>query len=116
MKATELRIGNWVENESTNRQVEGVQLTGGYNEVMFWKIMAFEHDISPIPLTEDWLLKFGFVEVGDRYYDWIKGEIGFANDIPDASYDLVSYDFHDCKIKYVHELQNLHFALTGKEI
>jgi hypothetical protein len=115
MKPTELRIGNYVNSEKYN--------TAKVDAIIFDAIFVdgFDEpeeltDISPIPLTEDWLLKFGFVEVGDRYYDWIKGEIGFANDIPDASYDLVSYDFHDCKIKYVHELQNLHFSLTGKEI
>jgi len=118
MKATELRIGNWVENESTNRQVEGVQLTGGYNEVMFWKIMAFEHDISPIPLTEEWLVKLGFESEGNMWYTTnnisyntednrvVREQPGILGTI----YNAIT------RVSYVHQLQNLYFVLTGKEL
>jgi hypothetical protein len=48
VRANELRIGNWVET------FEGViQIQNG------WEIDE-GNECQPIPLTEEWLLKFGF--------------------------------------------------------
>lgn len=65
--------------------------------------------IKPIPITEEWLLKFGFEK--DNMY-WIDDtNIGFT------FYKNGKIEWNQPKhIKYVHELQNLYFALTGKEL
>ena len=63
---------------------------------------------SPIEITETILLRFGFRknEVFEIYHNelftlWYHGnKIGYQN----------------TEIKYVHQLQNLYFALTGKEL
>ena len=81
MKAQELRIGNWVECLSEQRQVLGITKHNGTNEtarhyVEFKKIVPLKLlHIKPIPLTEDWLLKFGFEKV---VYD--SEETGYGTD------------------------------------
>jgi hypothetical protein len=74
----------------------------------------------PIPLTEEWLLKFGF-EVDDHlmnpddwpYVDYIKNEVRISE--PNYSFAFYGRD-NELEIKYVHQLQNLYFALTGEEL
>jgi len=110
MRPEELRIGNCVKYARGVLKHEGKITTIG-------AIIVGETDFyEPIPLTEEWLVKFGFecnfnnpnkwlqiAENGEEleiYSDWL-GE--------QCLYDRVS-------IKYVHQLQNLYFALTGNEL
>ena len=113
MKTTELRIGNlisWISSENIEKVMK-IDLKY-VNEVS-------EKDLSPIPLTEEWLLKFGFenqqieldypdklliisATVGGKYY--------FYLDDADGSTFGLNY------IQYVHQLQNLYFILTGTEL
>jgi hypothetical protein len=81
--------------------------------------------IKPIPLTEEWLLKFGF-EIDDVWISKIKNieynrMIGI--DLINNHIFLAQYDSHNkfrdvfiSKCDYVHQLQNLYFALTGNEL
>ncbi len=115
MKAEELRIGNWVNlYDDYNSQVTGLT-----NTKKVWcvddptdKECAWSTDkIKPIPLTEEWLLKFGF-EFDGMFYQFNKHQIRLiGEEVPywiDSSYIT--------NIKHVHQLQNLYFALTNKEL
>src|SRR5579864_5869204 len=83
-------------------------------QIKKWKTIPYA-DLSGIQLTEEWLLKFGFkCTSGEWYYPETEFGITFNEDheplhIWDAS-------FTDAPIKYVHQLQNLYFALTGTEL
>ena len=109
MKAQELRIGNWVTTVyPINKQPFQVY-------PMWFKQLPTDknHDLilhtwEPIPLTEKWLIDFDF-ERGVDY--WFKGDV-----ILDISPEGLSYRFHYNIIQYVHQLQNLYFALTGEEL
>jgi len=99
--------------------------------------------IKPIPLTEEWLLEFGCgkKEINDYYKEtddfgilfyheinfnggWFTLGINSDNEyyLCDSGYDLDDKDSmasFACglpSIKYVHQLQNLFFALTGEEL
>ena len=83
----------------------------------------FTEDIDyliPIPLTEEWLLKFGFVtseKLWDsfsrsNYYLSKKGELCF--NLYESKNIFYMYEYRH--IEYVHQLQNLYFALTGEEL
>jgi hypothetical protein len=116
MKAQELRIGNWV-NRLPTKGIPPMQLC----EKTLGTILSSDFYIKtlePIPLTEEWLLKFGFewIEEAHGYFDkhhavylWASGTIDFH---PFCTND------EDCQIelKHVHSLQNLYFALTGEEL
>ena len=111
MKPTELRIGNLI-NPSSPIMVEA------------WMLMPETGIIfMPIPLTEEWLLKFGFktrttVNHSVQYFigenpltrDWLL-DILWLN-----GYEYPFYRNGFFKIKYVHQLQNLFFALTAEEL
>ena len=119
IKANELRIGNWVQLENyTKYQIEPhhFQLNwDGYSTVLDLTIS--------IPLTEEILLKCGFeksksynnykVKAGDyfnsvQHYD---GEWIYSIDESDAFCYTIS-----AKIDFLHQLQNLYFALTNEEL
>ena len=76
----------------------------------------FDEFIEPIPLTEDWLLKMGFKIQGRRiskdwFYLWYDDEkIIFA--LAEMQEETGAYLI----INYIHQLQNLYFSLTGKEL
>lgn len=78
------------------------------------------NEYKPIALTEDWLLKFGFEKIDyHRYkikpskFDWY-----YTYSTHDNAFRFYIEDTIVCLnvIFYVHQLQNLYFALTGQEL
>ena len=120
MKASELRIGNWVETYRLGGFFKEYQITGGF------EIDNFSGEsidlVRPIPLTEEWLTRFGFdktySELSYREYDFGKIGVEINSDKLTVSYnygsDVEWVNF--THIKHVHQLQNLYFALTGEEL
>jgi len=114
MKANELRLANWI-NLKGNIQVWHIDIDD-IDRVNYIGIDKYE----PIPLTEEWLLKFGFEKVGDTYMLKITKLIYhccYVRYVDDIWWFLsrkgATYDF---KFNNVHQLQNLYFALTGQEL
>jgi len=78
--------------------------------------------IEGIPITEEWFEKFGFKWVTDQtdplefMGHWTKGL--FAVTLLDFQGFSFVWKQSNCdiEIKHVHQLQNLHFALTGEEL
>ncbi len=113
IKASELRIGNWI-NE------QGLELQVGKIDCELFK------GSEAIPLTEEWFLKFGFTKWKDRLTieAWAKDHPSQRFDIDFKAGDIIMnsryQEHHDSfvmgHIKYVHQLQNLYFALTGEEL
>ena len=108
MKAEELRIGNLVHDVLNNNakrinQENLCDFANGY--------VSFE----PIPLTEEWLLKFGFDETIVEGYPIYQSDKGFIVEYYKDESVFLILDF-EVRIKYVHQLQNLYFALTGLEL
>ena len=106
----ELRIGNWV----TIHRTEIEMLEGDFSFA--------DNFFKPIPLNKEWLLKFGFewneyyknyrVKACEYYHSvqFYDKEWCYNNDSSDAGCYFIT------TIKYVHQLQNLYFALTGDEL
>jgi hypothetical protein len=120
MKAQDLRIGNWVQFRHTETPV----LITLADFVREYKEEHLE-DYEPIPLTEDWLEKFGFELTYEskfrRCFD-LDTSIGFlsfnfSKVIQEKdNVSIASLNLKWASLKYVHQLQNLYFALTGKEL
>jgi len=116
MKANELRIGNLVSSETS------------VPKLFYWDIDDFEFykhrmdDIEPIPLTEEWLERFGFEQMklytGDNCF--VKEKFCVLCDGQLKNYDLrLTFDSDQTirvELDYVHQLQNLYFALTNTEL
>lgn len=129
MKATELRIGNLVfgidDFNHGKKVIDTIAVITQYR----WETIKGFNGIEPIPLTEEWLIKFGAKKVkgiGDKYWysiilfdeveNWNKPFIYYS---PDNDYAELLDSEHEERItviKYVHQLQNLYFALTGEEL
>ena len=81
----------------------------------------FEDDFNPIPLTEEILIKCGFVKVGysnPHTTQWKLGDIliGFCNGTIYFDYININGVKKGCCYQHLHHLQNLYFALTGHEL
>jgi len=111
MTANELRIGNWVYNHAGRpAQVTRIEET---------KTPLCQ----PIPLTEEWLLKFGWIwnEDCNSYEKYPNGDVRMNLQFRDVSGSYVMFNYIlkamiADKIYYVHQLQNLYFALTNEEL
>ena len=106
MKASEFRIGNYYNQ------------FGNAEKVSWSTLKTLEESTTeqlwckPIPLTEEWLEKLGFecLYTDDEHYFYIDSIRGF--------YVNSNFQNIDCEydLKYVHQLQNLYFALTNEEL
>ena len=113
MKATELRIGNYLDFEGEPMQFEREDFNYEFNLSSQWQ---------PIQLTEEWLIKFGFKKHNEM--TWLDTEhtetqlpnLQLNNFKPDEEIGMFLDDKYGVIIKYVHQLQNLYFALTNKEL
>ncbi|MCT3817806.1 hypothetical protein HZQ56_17860 [Elizabethkingia anophelis] len=106
MEAKQLRIGNYVNhNGFVPVTIDAVDIIHCQQHPEAYK---------PIELTEEWLLKLGFIKskfssncfkITNGYkFDFAGGEVLYL--------DSIRLEH----IKYVHQLQNLHFALGGEEL
>ena len=121
MKSNELRIGNLIEYRISDRfdkRKEWWEVSEIDADDIHWlsKVMPEDEDFKAIPLTEEWLLKFGFEkEYGAFKLKGLKCWLTKYTSEP----NLYSVNIGNIKLstlKYVHELQNLYFALTGSEL
>ena len=105
MKANELRVGNWVNDESG-----AIPYQIRPQDFLPLALAQNEGKAKPITLTSEILHKAGFKQNGQffniRYLDYTFWTNRF-------SYKGKAID-ND--IKYLHQLQNLYFAITGKEL
>lgn len=115
MKAQELRLGNLVYD--TGGKVNTINMDA------FKYLLSYGDtdicQVKPIPLTEEWLVKFDgkkilYSEIKD--YSFGDYSVTIIKDVF-KFWVVDSIDSPLCiEIKYVHQLQNLYFALTGEEL
>jgi len=123
MKASELRIGNLV--DLGNRIAKVIEINHLACVVVNLEetqdtIEDYER-VKPIKLTEEWLLKFGLKpnqwfcsnsycvvedKTGDIHYGWCMK----------TQNSLHTKEIEFGYFKYVHQFQNLYFAIIGEEL
>lgn len=116
IKANELRIGILIRDyRGAVRKVTGRDI---------YKQCALDGDredqsvgpvLNPIPLTPEWLERMGFEKFGNRY-GLGDESIDFGIDQENSFFYWNQSEIPDVQLKYVHQLQNLYFALTGEEL
>lgn len=130
MKATELRIGNLVIHEQTTHVIKNVLEDVCVSDwIEAEEVDNYTHnynEINPIPLIEDWLLKFGFEKYKDTNNFKIKANKYFSLGLQKQGYlkiglsnnkwNVTNFGNKSIFIKHVHQLQNLYFALTQQEL
>ena len=139
MKVEDLRIGNLVEQgKIIELKIDYTRLS---NVICGRTLISFDIDynkLNPIPLTEKILVDFGFykedkkpsekhsnyysIYINDYKYSFsfaeFRGDWGFYHSYTDAlrEEDNNKFDAISFGIKHVHQLQNLHYALTNEEL
>ena len=142
MKANELRILNlfYPMNRACSPnmpiyiaqkvfKIEAFKITSCFSEENFAQVEKMNEidisDVSEISIDEKWLIKFGFEKcncINILYEKKAENEfIKYFNVHIEKGKFIISVDnygmeFKLCEVKYVHQLQNLYFALTGKEL
>jgi len=120
MQASELRIGNSIENEYLNVDL-GMEVWIVV-KVDYHILYDLVHDESkkyrPIALTEQWLLDFGFEKHVTAASVYVKGNKALST--LDGKFRFIQGNFVCqlvlAELQYVHQLQNLFYALTGEEL
>ena len=120
MKANELMVGNLLKKIIDDKTIE---VTALEIECCEWMNGHFILTFQPIKLTEEWLLKLGFSVItensaGKRYGYVIDGI--FSSDLTftfwKTTKEAGKFFRGDLELKSVHQIQNLYFALTGREL
>ncbi len=117
MTANELRIGNLILVDGEITEITGVKKSTVFFSDGFQMFIA--GGIEPIPLTEEWLIKFGLNKTVDHpgrklYEDDHIWPLWFSDKKGINDFYASRVRIRECK--YVHQLQNLYFALTGEEL
>ena len=120
MKATELRIGN-LAIDTTEGFAGRKNRTIEVSHEVIYSIACGNDYWKPVPLTEEWLERFGFELpahswIGDKFH---LSEYGKGSKHQNGGVWVVAMNKNNAiiaEIQYVHQLQNLYFALTGQEL
>lgn len=122
IQANELRIGNLVLMDGKEVGIIS-EIRSNHSKVIYqgevngnistrFSLIEFIR-LEPIPLTEEWLVRFGFRKTFDspfEDFEWSDNNLQLSE-----KFDCYLGKFTQ-PIKYVHNLQNLYFALTGEEL
>lgn len=121
MEANELRIGNMLHFPFTNENIEVLGINAHEENFKIINSISFKKEsnlycekisvLKAIPLTEEWLLKFGYWKLDNKDIHFVtKGHTIWKCD------NLFMCDKNGLIIKSVHQLQNLYFALNKEEL
>lgn len=129
IKSNELRIGNKLQKD--NGEIFTILRLDNTQDVLVEEqrgLLTLGYNLFGIPITEDWLKRFGFkVRESSTCKEYYIGENHITKD---WLFDLIWLEKPDLigaanapfyrngrhTIFYVHQLQNLYFALTGEEL
>ena len=122
MEAKNFRIGNLVHELSGENMVIGVHVIDAVDIVFIQQ----EHKKHPnteyyefIELSKEWLLKCGgkLEPIQEECDEYINLDMNGWTLTADSSNDFTTLTNNNFKpVRYVHELQNLFFAITGQEL
>ena len=129
IKKSDLRLGNWLYDSQPKgfpMQVEGIGIDWIYLNFEGNEGDVFENtdkEIYPIPFSVELLSELSKNIICDGYFMCIgpNSDLEVSIEIKDGVISLipsVNADEYEIgkHIKYVHELQNLYHAFTGKEL
>lgn len=118
MKITEIRIGNLITYQDENETTEPIIIKVGVSDIVLMNENFKSVKYEPIKLTEEWLIKLGFIKIG-LYYHFPKNDIFKLQQhkLNNAWWLRYYTESLDCvRINFVNQLQNLYYSLTGEEL
>ena len=120
----ELRIGNYLNGTYTGFSKDVIVYDFDRESIQHTDEMQLclpHNSFKPIELTEEWFKKagFGIINHIDGYSFWSlmrKGNSGIPSITIYKKYTVIGNNSHVKHCEYVHQLQNLFYCLTGKEL
>ena len=118
MEANEIRVGNWLNDPRKYDPKFFKNTENGYFKATARDIQ-FAEEFEPIPLTEEILLKCGFIKIGitELYYPTDTIDISWFQDDPlviEINSENIQCYIINCE--NLNQLQNIYFALKGHEL
>ena len=125
LKANELRIGNIVSQNGFFGYVYSIESALPREEERFSDkevITLFDNGLTTVPieeiisirLNERWLMRFGFKY--DEFISPMYRPKAYSISGMTLYKESEIFCYSHIKLTYVHQLQNLYFALTGEEL
>ncbi len=126
MNVREFRIGNYIVDYETEpnqihwqiEQIRPSSLQSKNLGASFRNNSCWTLDPEPIELTEEWFVNFGLVCDKDKGVTFLYSYSFYI--VYEAEDDYCVYEYVNdnfiTSVKYVHQLQNLYFSLTGEEL
>lgn len=114
MQSKDLRIGNYIKDTFDVKKYEVRQLElEDFSAMLNYKISKHRNTYNPVELNDEWLVKFGF----EKYeFDHKENQYRYKDRLI-VLRDGKFVDYGSSVIlQYVHELQNLYYAITGVEL
>lgn len=114
MNARELRIGNYIKLQGVNTPIKV--------SIIDTTETSEQTTCKPFIITKEWLLNFEFKEIKNKVdiFEKDRLRIWLSNSGQSLAYlieeDTSNGHYIPCNLKYVHQLQNLYFVLTNKEL
>jgi hypothetical protein len=111
--------GNYIYTEHGELPIKHISFDGymvtGKDGRTLWA-----NKIEPILLTEEWLIKFGFkrIKKGIGWDEFSYGKLTLV-EVPTNKGKLIAFNYGSDRynyLKYVHQLQQLYWCLTGEEL
>ncbi len=119
LKESDLRMGNFIKVISTTKTFDPFITQAKGCDIVRIEEKSFNYwNYEPVILNEEWLLKFGFKKtIGSSESNFTNGVYNiFINSLGEVNFYFFKEGDWYQKIDYVHQLQNLYFALTGHEL
>lgn len=119
IKANELRLGvniyyDDIFQHGNSPNLKIIKIDSGSIKWAQSNIEQFNRAHKPILITEELLLKFGFISnpYSDRYE---LGDFHIEHN-RERGYSIFWHERSGVSIEHIHQLQNFYFALTGEEL
>lgn len=107
MQASELRVGNWVNNKEEDYQITSATIA---------QLERGDSTAIPINITEHWLIRFGAEKVNQSDWSLKFGGLNFYCRYNKVWYSSIEGLYLSDRVQYVHQLQNLYHSITGLEL
>jgi hypothetical protein len=126
IKSNELRLGNFVKDRGNKViRIDFLEHIQKDYQTKFGQLIFLEgtevHPMTeytdyalPIELSETNIVKLGFSVSQEGWYELIKAPLVFTWNIYDKTFRFAGYSF--AEIKFVHQVQNAVYSLTGSEL
>lgn len=121
IKTTELRIGNLINHMGEVVEIDAIDSDGCFNILadISGNIASRDDIADPIPLTDEWMERLGFEFLHNgKPRRWCHSETRWFDLSQFGSGEEMAYLNMPSAmpVQFVHQLQNLFFALTGEEL